>query len=176
MKPRKTWLHTAVRAHQAKTLDQLQRTRQAMEELFKAEQLRHSAVGDLQSLSRDWAIQRHAAPSGREIDAVYRRFHGFLCSEASRAEAAQKTCREQVDVAVAELKQSHAMQRTLEKVAKQTTEQERCSARSNELLSNAQAWLLGWIASGSAQTSGAATGDSVDAVDSETQRAFFRKV
>ncbi|WP_457391251.1 hypothetical protein [Roseateles sp. P5_E1] len=172
MKSRKTWLHTAVRAHQAKTLDHLQRTRHAWDELFEAEQLRDSAMGDLKSLRQDWANRRHAAASSREIDAVYLRFHGFLSDEAVKAEHAQQACREQVDAAVAELKQSHAVQRTLEKIARQSAEQLRRSARATELQSNAEAWLLGRIAGGAAHAErNGAAGESFDVVDGKKRKA-----
>lgn len=165
MKPLKTWLHTAVRAHQAKTLDHMQRTRHAWDELFEAEQLRDGARGSLESLHQDWVKQRRAASSSRELEAVYLRFHGFLNDQAVRAEQAQQARREEVDAAVAELKQSHAVQRTLEKVAQQTAEQLRRRARAHELQSNAEAWLLGRLAN-------AAAGEPIDGGDGAKTESF----
>lgn len=148
MKSRKTWLHTAVRAHQAKTLDQMERTREAWDELFDAEQAQQQSSRRLDALSQDWGNQRRVATGGQQIDAMYLRFHEFLSEEAVRAERAQVACQQQADAAVAELTQVHAVQRTLEKVAQHKKEQVRRAATAQELQSNAEAWLLGRIASG----------------------------
>jgi len=147
MKARKTWLHAAVRAHQVKTLDHIQRTRHAWDELHAAEQRRVRASVNLESMGEAWASQRQAEPSSQEIDAAYLRFHGFLSDEEARARDAQQVCRELVDAAVADLQRSHAAQRTLEKVAKKKAEKFRHSVKTAELQANEEAWLLGRIAS-----------------------------
>lgn len=147
MTSRKKWLHAAVRAHQAKTLDQLRRTQQAWDELFEAQRIKAIAAQDLSSLRRDWASRRHAEPSSQPLDAVYVHFHGFLSDRAARAERVNDARCEQVDAAIVELRQSHAVQRTLEKVARQTAVHLRHSAKVKEIQANAEAWLLGQVAS-----------------------------
>lgn len=150
MKPRKTWLHAAVRAHQAKTLDQLQRARHAKDELSEAERCRDRASQRLESLGEAWAHQRRAAPASQAIDALYSRFHGFLSGESVQAERTEQACRDLVDAAVAELQQSHAVQRTLEKAARRKVVQQRRDAAAAEFQTNAEAWLLGRLAGRSA--------------------------
>lgn len=146
MKSRNTWLHTAVRAHQAKTRDHLQRTLHAQDQLLEAEELRRIAAQDLSSLRQDWTSRRGATPPGQQIDDVYSRFHGYLTDKNLHAENAREVRRAQLDAATVELRQSHAIQQALEKVAKQRAEGLRQSEKAKEMQTNAEAWLLGQIA------------------------------
>jgi hypothetical protein len=146
MKKRGTWLQTAVRAHQAQTFDHMQRAQQARDELYQAEQLANRSDQALISLSESWAGWRREAASSMELDEAYRRFHGFLHGKAATAGEARQACQGRVDAVETDLQQSHAVQRTLEKVSRQAAERRRREARDKETQDAAEAWLLGRFA------------------------------
>ncbi|WP_457447635.1 hypothetical protein [Roseateles sp. P5_E4] len=146
MKKRGTWLQTAVRARQAQTFDHMQRAQQARDELYQAEQLAIRSDQALISLSESWAGWRREVASSMELDSAYRRFHGFLHDKATTAGEAQQACQGRVDAVETDLQQSHAVQRTLEKVSRQAAERRWREARDKETQDAAEAWLLGRFA------------------------------
>jgi len=143
MKRHGTWLQAAVRAHQAQTFDHLQRAQQARDELSAAEQLASRSSQALHTLSQSWAGRRRDASLSLELDGVYRLFHGFLRDKAEVAGESQRACQARMEVAMTDLQKTHAVQRTLEKVAQQAAAQRRREAWDKETQGAAEAWLLG---------------------------------
>lgn len=145
MKTRRTWLQTAIRAHQAQTFDHMQRARHAWDELYEAEQLAKRSAQDLSALGESWANQRRLAISGAELESVYQRFHGFLQHNTAQADQAQQARQMHADAVEMDLRRSHAMQSTLEKVAQRAAEKRRRESRAKETQDAAESWLLGRV-------------------------------
>lgn len=142
MKKRGTWLQAAVRAYQAQTFDHVLRAQRARDDLLAAEQLAGRTDEALHSLSESWAGLRRDAAGSAELDDAYRLFHGFLAGEAREAVEAHQARQVDMDVVALDLQKSHAVQRTLERVARQAAEQRRREMRDKETQDAAEAWLL----------------------------------
>lgn len=151
MKPRKTWLHTAVRAHQAQTQDHQQRTARARELLDGASLRQQQSAQALHALAEAWAELRGKAQLDPGLDAAYQRFHGHLQHRDNDASAARQEAQASFDAAADRLKTSHGTQRVLERMATQAAERQAREARTREQQANAEAWLLGQLAKEASQ-------------------------
>lgn len=146
MKPRKTWLHTAVRAFEVQKLTHQQGTARAREALEAASQHHGHATQTLGSLFATWVEQRSTARLDPDIDSAYQRFHGHLQQRAASAAHARQQAQDEFDAATAQLKASHSTHHMLKKVTERKASRHAHEARSREHQATAEAWLLGQLA------------------------------
>jgi len=146
MKPRKSWLHTAVRAYEVQKLNHQQGTAQARAALEQATELHGRANHALSNLAADWAQQRSTARLDPDLDSAYQRFHGHLEQRAESTAEARHEAQTEFAAAEAQLKSSHSTHHMLKRAAERTTKRHAHEARSREHQAMAEAWLLGQLA------------------------------
>ncbi|MGM9485062.1 hypothetical protein ACS5PN_27985 [Roseateles sp. NT4] len=146
MKPRKTWLHTAVRAYEAQKLTHQQGTARAREALEEASEHQEHASHALSSLSAAWVKQRSTARLDPDLDSAYQRFHGHLEQRATSTAQAQQQAQNAFDAATAQLKTSHSTHHMLKRVTERAASRHAHEARGREHQAMAEAWLLGQLA------------------------------
>ncbi len=146
MKPRKTWLHTAVRAFEVQKLNHQQGAAWARDALEQATERHGLANHALNTLAADWAQQRSTARLDPDLDSAYRRFHGHLEQRAASTAEARHEAQTELEAAKAQLKSSHSTHHVLKRVAERTANRHASEARGREHQAMAEAWLLGQLA------------------------------
>lgn len=145
MKPRKTWLHTAVRAFQTQTLDHQHHVARARDTLDAATQQQQAAQDALKQLVGDWSEQREQRQLDPTLDAAYQRFHRHLQQQELGLATAQQRAQAGLEVATERLKSSHGTQRVLERLAEQVAQRHAREVRVREHEATAEAWLLAQV-------------------------------
>lgn len=162
------WMQAAIRAHHVVTMERTHKVQVALEELQSAQVIAARSAASLTDLVDAWTYRRRAATSDHSFEAGYLRFHGFLQQAFSHAIDARQSCSSHADAAIAELKSSHAILRTLERLAHEATAAERRATHRLEFQNAIDAWLLGRLAArpeiqtAQARRVGPAPGSSVD--------------
>lgn len=143
MKPRKThWLDTALRAQQAKTLDQHYRVHETQAAQEQAAHRESSAVHGLHSLATSWRKSRDAAQLTKDLDGLYQRFHARLRVEAEAATQAHAVHQQALDSALHQLRQSHALQQALDRTVQRRDRRAAKDALTQERNLSTEAWVL----------------------------------
>ena len=143
MKPKKSnWLDTALRAQQAKTLDQHYRVHETQAEQEQAAQRESAAVQGLQSLASSWRKGRDAARLTQDLDGLYQRFHAQLHAEADAAAKTHVAHQQALDSALLHLRQSHALQQALDRTVQRRDRRSAKDALTRERNLATEAWVL----------------------------------
>lgn len=146
MKPRKNWLHTAVRAYEVQKLNHQQHTARAREALERATEQQGHASNQLRDLAAAWTEQRSKASMHPDLDSAYRRFHGHLEQRAVESMQVRQEAQASLDAATEQLKTSHSTQHMLKRVAERAAKRHAHEARGREHQAMAETWLLGQLA------------------------------
>lgn len=142
MTARRKWLQTALRAQQALTTDHAQSHLQARE-AHKLSQRAHAiAAGAQEAGLAQWLQHRCRSPSAAQWDALHLGFHNFLEGRTEAAGQTLASCRARLDDVAVDLQRSHAVQRTLERLAEQADAFQQRESRARELRLQQEAWLL----------------------------------
>lgn len=138
----KTWLHTALRAQQARTSEEAHRMHEARTEAEVAQVQAQASAEAFHLLSEEWRRSRGRHMVVGELDALYQRFHGHLHLMANEHAQAQQA-KEQVLMKVEQRLQHHyALERALETTLERRTAAIVKSRQELERQSTAEAWLL----------------------------------
>lgn len=143
MKARKgRWLDTALRAQQARTLDQHYRVHETQASHELAAQQEAGALQSLRSLASSWRKGRDAAQLSEDLDGLYRRFHAQLHVEAVGATQTRVEHEQALDTALQHLRQSHALQQGLDKTIQRRDRRLVKEALAVERNTASESWML----------------------------------
>lgn len=143
MKSKKSrWLDTALRAQQARTLDQHYRVHETEATHRQAQQQESAAVRDLHALASSWRQGRDAAQLSQNLDGLYQRFHAHLHVEAAQATQARASHQLALDAALLHLRQSHALQQGLDRTIQRRDQRSAKDALAKERSSATETWML----------------------------------
>jgi len=142
MKPRRTWLETALRAAVAKTADRRRHLQSATQASTEAASARGIAQREERSFAGAWAEGRRGSGLDAPLDLAYRRFHEHLLGVSRAADEAHEDCLEAQGEATASLRQSHAAEQLLTRVADRRRALQAEESRRHEHRNNEELWLL----------------------------------
>ena len=171
MKPSRTWLHAALRAHQIHTLDNQHRARDAWQALLEAAEHERHAAAHLGELSAAWVTQRDAGGLDAAMDAMYRQFHGHLRQQTDMAAQAREGCDDRWEKTKAELQRTHSTQRLLERTAQRVEDGQRREVSAREAQATVEAWTFGRC---NGDFEAPLRGDGSDVSDSSGGESDFR--
>lgn len=138
----KAWLHTALRAQQAKTLDETQRVHAARSEAMAAELQAQASAQALQDFGDAWRRSRDTPSMAGGLDALYQRFHGHLRELALDHAQTRLERTLSLEQGEQQLRQHHALGKALDKTVQRRKAEIARHQLNTERQRTAEAWLL----------------------------------
>jgi hypothetical protein len=138
----KTWLHTALRAQQARTREGIRLVHEARTQAEAAQAQARASAQAIDDLSAEWRRSRSQHRVVGELDLLYQRFHGhlhLLASEHAQQHRAQQQALLQGEH---QLQHHHALQKALEATLERRTAAVAKGRLEFERQSTAESWLL----------------------------------
>jgi hypothetical protein len=143
MKSKKSrWLDTALRAQQARTLDQRYRVHETEATHRQAQEHESAAVQELHALALSWRQGRGDVQHSQSLDGLYQRFHAHLHAEAAEATQARASHQLAFEAALSHLRQSHALQQGLDRTIQRRDQRSTKDALAKERSSATETWML----------------------------------